>query len=113
MEKTVELKSKTKDFFYRNKEKLKTYAKVGIAIISIGTSICLIKDNRKKTYVIRSMKNIIIEQNERIYELKDLCERKDSFMCSLISKLLRNGISEGGRQMVYRKQWLKQKKITC
>ena len=79
-------------------------------MLTIGTtSVFLILDNRKKSEIIKNQANIIIRQNNRIKELKDLCENKDEYVCRLMSKLLRKGISEGGTLMADRKKWLKQK----
>lgn len=102
MEKNLEtLKCKTKNFFYKNKGKIKKCARVVISIIVVGTETFLIIENKRKD-------KMIISLNQENEYLRNLCKRKDSFMCSLISKLLRQGNSEGGRQMVYRRQWLNQ-----
>ena len=122
MEKIESLKFKTKDFLYRNKGRIKTCAKIGGTVIAIGTGVFLIIDNRKLTIdnkkliidnakkedIINCMKDTIMAKNGKIEELKDLCKRKDAYMCRLISKLLRQGSREGGREMAHRKQYLKQ-----
>ncbi len=105
------VKFKIKDFLHKNEGKIKKVAKVGIGIIVVGTEVFFIIENRKKSNLINRMRDTILAQNERINELKDLCERKDANMCSLMSKALRQGCSEGGRQMVYRKHYLQQNKI--
>ena len=109
--KNVEMiKLKTKEFWNSNKDTIIKCTKIGVGVIAIGTGTLLILDNRKKSEMIKDMTNLIILQNERIDELESLCKDKDSFVCNLMSKLLRKGVSEGGILMADRKQWLKQNK---
>lgn len=47
---------------------------------------------------------------QRIQELEDLCEEKDSWMDTMMSDGLRHGSSEAGRQMAYKREYKKKNK---
>ena len=76
MEKFEILKCKTKESFYRNKEKIKTCVKIGACGIGGVIVTFLIIDNRKKQSMINCMGDIIIAQSEKIDELNKLCKKK-------------------------------------
>ena len=95
------LKNKTKDFCKKKKRKIR----IGLEVAVGATAVVAIINSRNKSNVINDLKRTITSERQAH---KKLCDEKDKFFASFISKLLRDGNSEGGRQMAYRKQWLMQ-----
>lgn len=99
------LKCKTKEFWEKNKEKIKTGVKWTVGIVVVGTTTILIIDNNKKKQIIDKMGNVIGIQNDYIAKLENAYIEKDNLIKRLESILLRLGNSEGARQMANRR-WL-------
>ena len=98
------LKCYSKNFWRGNKKKVIFVAKITTATVILGTMAYLIKENKRKTELLDYFSDVAIKYMDKYEKTVELCERKDSFMNSFISKLLREGNSEGARQMAY-KRW--------
>ena len=95
------LKNKTKDFCKKNEGKIRT----GIEVALVVTAVVVLNNSRNKSKIINDLKKRIVLERQAH---RKICDEKDKFFASFISKLLREGNSEGARQMAYRRQWLKQ-----
>ena len=87
-----------------NKKKVIFVAKITTATVILGAMAYLIKENKRKTELLDYFSYVAIKYMDKYEKAVELCERKDSFMNSFISELLRKGNSEGARQMAY-KRW--------
>lgn len=95
------LKNKTKEFCKKNKGKVRTGLEVALGV----TAVVVLINSRNKSKIINDLeKKIVLERQAH----RKICNEKDKFFAGFISKLLREGNSEGARQMAYRRQWLKQ-----
>lgn len=65
------------------------------------------KKLKKENQILRESNKM---KNERIRELEDLCEEKDSFFSELMSDATKHGSSLGAKHMAERKQYLNENK---
>lgn len=98
------LKYYYKNFRKENKKKVILISQVTITIVICGVMVYLIKENKRKTELLNHVNDIAIEYKNKYENAVKICERKDAFMDKFMSKLLREGNSEGARQMAY-KRW--------
>ena len=95
--------SNINEFWSKNKEKIYIVA-IGVGVVAIGI---LAFKYKNKCKIIASQSKRISELEIKCVKLETKCLDKDNFAKNLFSNLLRQGNSEGGRQMAYRKQYLK------
>ena len=98
------LKCYSRNFWKENKKRVILIAKIATGTAILGTMTYLVKENIRKTELLNFVGDIAIEYKDKYKKTVKLCESKDEFINSFISKLLREGNSEGARQMAY-KRW--------
>ncbi len=94
-------KEQIKKFLQKNERKIKNTIKIGAVLLLTIAYIKKVKDNKIQ-------EKIINLQKEEIIVLKEKCKNQYSNMSKFMSKALKEGSSEAGRQMAYRKQALAQ-----
>ncbi len=97
-------KEQIKEFSQKNERKIRTI----IEIVEIGAVLLLTIAYIKKVKDNKIQEKIINLQKEEIIGLKEKCKNQYSNMSKFMSKALKEGSSEAGRQMAYRKQALAQ-----
>ena len=106
---TKNLKCKTKEFFNKNKKKIRICAKLTFAITA-GTIIVSQKNMLEQTrQKLVEKKKIIDIMAKKIANQEECMSEKDKYYKKFISMLLRQGNSEGAREMAYRRYYLAKK----
>lgn len=103
--KLKELKIKKDEFMYRNKDKIKC-AKIILECAVVAGITALVIDNRKKAEILECQNAIMSNMAETIINKDRIIKEKDDYFKQFISKLLREGNSEGAKEMVNRREYL-------